>query len=284
MTIMLCTFIPCSAKAVIIAMITDTFFPDSIFMAPAMYFLGIAVIVLAGIALKKTGAFAGDPAPFVMELPAYHLPAPKALALHVYDKGKHFVIKAFTIIFLSTVAIWFLSNFSWGWEMVPEEQSILHDLGQFIAPIFTPCGFGVQTGDYGWTFSVASIQGIVAKEAVTQTIEQISGSLIEGGDFSMLVSNSGITQGGLVGFAVFNMLTIPCFASVATAKGELKDHKTFVWTILFWVGLSYLLGCLAYVSVDYVWSLGITIPALIAAGVGLYFYDRHMNKKEAMAN
>lgn len=286
-TIRAIPFFTCGAKAeflvTIAAAVAAVGGLDAGLFTFIMYLLGVVVALISVIVMTKTTQREKVP-PFIMELPAYHLPAPKALALHVYDKGKHFVIKAFTIIFLSTVAIWFLSNFSWGWEMVPEEQSILHDLGQFIAPIFTPCGFGVQTGDYGWTFSVASIQGIVAKEAVTQTIEQISGSLIEGGDFSMLVSNSGITQGGLVGFAVFNMLTIPCFASVATAKGELKDHKTFVWTILFWVGLSYLLGCLAYVSVDYVWSLGITIPALIVAGVGLYFYDRYMNKKEAMAN
>lgn len=285
-TIRVIPFFTCGAKAeflvTIAAAVAAVGGLDAGLFTFIMYLLGVVIALISVIVMTKTSQREKVP-PFIMELPAYHLPAPKALALHVYDKGKHFVIKAFTIIFLSTVAIWFLSNFSWSWQMVSEEQSILHDIGQFIAPIFTPCGFGVQTGTYGWTFSVASIQGIVAKEAVTQTIEQISGALFADGDFSTLVSASGISQGGLVGFAVFNMLTIPCFASVATAKGELKDHKTFVWTVLFWVGLSYLLGCLAYISVDFVWTLGITIPVLIGAGVGLYFYDRHMNKKEAMA-
>lgn len=116
MTIMLCTFIPCSAKAVIISMITSVFFPDSILMAPAMYFLGIAVIILAGIALKKTGAFAGDPAPFVMELPAYHFPSMKGVLIHMWERARGFIIKAGTIIFAACVIIWFFSAFNAGLE------------------------------------------------------------------------------------------------------------------------------------------------------------------------
>lgn len=116
MTIMLCTFIPCSAKAVIISMITSVFFPDSILMAPAMYFLGIAVIILAGIALKKTGAFAGDPAPFVMELPAYHFPSMKGVLIHMWERARGFIIKAGTIIFAVCVVIWFFSVFNAGLE------------------------------------------------------------------------------------------------------------------------------------------------------------------------
>lgn len=116
MTIMLCTFIPCSAKAVIISMITSVFFPDSILMAPAMYFLGIAVIILAGIALKKTGAFAGDPAPFVMELPAYHFPSMKGVLIHMWERARGFIIKAGTIIFAVCVVIWFFSAFNAGLE------------------------------------------------------------------------------------------------------------------------------------------------------------------------
>ena len=130
MTIMLCTFIPCSAKAVIISMITSTFFPDSVLMAPAMYFLGIAVIVLAGIALKKTSAFAGDPAPFVMELPAYHIPAMKGVIRHMWDRAKGFIIKAGTIIFAACVIIWFFSAFNASMEMVDIEDSMLAAFGE----------------------------------------------------------------------------------------------------------------------------------------------------------
>ena len=167
--------------------------------------------------------------------------------------------------------------------MVEPNESILHDLGVFIAPIFTPLGFGsAQTGGYSWIFSVASIQGIVAKENVTSTVESLASGLGLS-SFEDIAAASGITKGGLVGFALFNMLTIPCFASVATAKGELKDHKTFVFTVLFWLGLSYMMGIVGYISVDYVWTLGITLPLLVLGGVGLYFYDRYKTKKEAMA-
>lgn len=137
MTIMLCTFIPCSAKAVIISMITFTFFPDSVLMAPAMYFLGIAVIVLAGIALKKTSAFAGDPAPFVMELPAYHIPAMKGVIRHMWDRAKGFIIKAGTIIFAACVIIWFFSAFNASMEMVDIEDSMLAAFGGAISDLRT---------------------------------------------------------------------------------------------------------------------------------------------------
>ena len=141
MTIMLCTFIPCSAKAVIISMITSVFFPDSILMAPAMYFLGIAVIILAGIALKKTGAFAGDPAPFVMELPAYHFPSMKGVLIHMWERARGFIIKAGTIIFAVCVVIWFFSAFNAGLEMVEDiEDSMMAAFGHAISWIFAPLG------------------------------------------------------------------------------------------------------------------------------------------------
>ena len=143
MTIMLCTFIPCSAKAVIISMITSVFFPDSILMAPAMYFLGIAVIILAGIALKKTGAFAGDPAPFVMELPAYHFPSMKGVLIHMWERARGFIIKAGTIIFAVCVVIWFFSAFNAGLERVEDiEDSMMAAFGHAISWIFARLGLG----------------------------------------------------------------------------------------------------------------------------------------------
>lgn len=285
-TIRVIPFFTCGAKAeflvIIAAAIAAAGGLDAGLFTFMLYLLGVVIALVSVIVMTKTSQREKVP-PFIMELPAYHLPSPKALALHVYDKGKHFVIKAFTIIFLSTVIIWFLSNFSWKWEMVEPNESILHDLGVFIAPIFTPLGFGsAQTGGYSWIFSVASIQGIVAKENVTSTVESLASGLGLS-SFEDIATASGITKGGLVGFALFNMLTIPCFASVATAKGELKDHKTFVFTVLFWLGLSYIMGIVGYISVDYVWTLGITLPLLVLGGVGLYFYDRYKTKKEAMA-
>lgn len=285
-TIRVIPFFTCGAKAeflvIIAAAIAAAGGLDAGLFTFMLYLLGVVIALVSVIVMTKTSQREKVP-PFIMELPAYHLPSPKALALHVYDKGKHFVIKAFTIIFLSTVIIWVLSNFSWKWEMVEPNESILHDLGVFIAPIFTPLGFGsAQTGGYSWIFSVASIQGIVAKENVTSTVESLASGLGLS-SFEDIAAASGITKGGLVGFALFNMLTIPCFASVATAKGELKDHKTFVFTVLFWLGLSYIMGIVGYISVDYVWTLGITLPLLVLGGVGLYFYDRYKTKKEAMA-
>ena len=159
MTIMLCTFIPCSAKAVIISMITSVFFPDSILMAPAMYFLGIAVIILAGIALKKTGAFAGDPAPFVMELPAYHFPSMKGVLIHMWERARGFIIKAGTIIFAVCVVIWFFSAFNAGLEMVEDiEDSMMAAFGHAISWIFAPLGLG------DWKGAVAVISAEMAKE------------------------------------------------------------------------------------------------------------------------
>ena len=165
MTIMLCTFIPCSAKAVIISMITSVFFPDSILMAPAMYFLGIAVIILAGIALKKTGAFAGDPAPFVMELPAYHFPSMKGVLIHMWERARGFIIKAGTIIFAVCVVIWFFSAFNAGLEMVEDiEDSMMAAFGHAISWIFAPLGLG------DWKGAVAVISGEMAKENANRTL------------------------------------------------------------------------------------------------------------------
>ena len=165
MTIMLCTFIPCSAKAVIISMITSVFFPDSILMAPAMYFLGIAVIILAGIALKKTGAFAGDPAPFVMELPAYHFPSMKGVLIHMWERARGFIIKAGTIIFAACVIIWFFSAFNAGLEMVEDiEDSMMAAFGHAISWIFAPLGLG------DWKGAVAVISAEMAKENAMSTL------------------------------------------------------------------------------------------------------------------
>ncbi len=157
LTIITTTFIPCSAKLPIIALIAGAMFSDESWVAPSAYFMGIGAIILSGIILKRLSVFKGDPAPFVMELPAYHFPAVKGLFIHMWDRGKAFIKKAGTIIFVACAVIWFLQTFDWSFNMVEAEESILADLGNILAPLFAPLGFG------HWQASVATVTGLVAK-------------------------------------------------------------------------------------------------------------------------
>ena len=215
MTIMLCTFIPCSAKAVIISMITSTFFPDSVLMAPAMYFLGIAVIVLAGIALKKTSAFAGDPAPFVMELPAYHIPAMKGVIRHMWDRAKGFIIKAGTIIFAACVIIWFFSAFNASMEMVDIEDSMLAAFGGAISWIFAPVGLG------DWKGAVAVISAEMAKENAIGTLAVLNGVAADAEDMELMAGIAGMfTPIAAFSFMILNLFDPPCVVAMATIARE----------------------------------------------------------------
>lgn len=286
-TIRVIPFFTCGAKATFLAVVASSVAKatglDSGSFTFLMYLLGVVVAIVAVIVMNKTTQREEVP-PFVMELPSYHLPQPHALAIHVWDKGKHFIKKASTIILASTIVIWFLSSFGWNWSMVGEtDQSILNSIGQLIQPLFTPLGFGVQAGDNGWTLAVASIQGMVAKENVTSTVEALA-AIIGEDSFAAIVASCNISTGAVVAFAVFNMMTIPCFASVATAKSELKDRKSYINTILFWLILSYVLGCLAYISIDYTWTLAITLPVIVLGFVGLYLYDRKKRVSVIKAN
>ena len=176
MTIMTTTFIPCGAKLPIIALIAGAVFPEITWMAPATYFFGIFMVILSGVILKKTRMFAGDPAPFVMELPLYHFPAPKGVLIHMWERGKAFIIKAGTVIFVACGVIWFLQNFGFtagGFGMVEDENaSMLAAIGGVIAPIFAPLGFG------NWQATVASVSGLVAKENVVGTFGVLFGCLM----------------------------------------------------------------------------------------------------------
>ncbi len=299
-TIRVIPFFTCGAKAEFLAVIAAAVAAASGLMTDiftfSIYALGVVIAVIAVIVMNHTTQREKVP-PFIMELPAYHAPQAHALAIHVWDKGKHYIKKAFTIIFVSTVAVWFLQSFTPNWVFIPsadaalgltDHDSILSHIGMIVAPLFTPMGFGnVQGGDYAWTYAVASIQGIVAKENVTATLGTLAGILsTPGNEFVDIVNASNATGGhidaaSLTAFAVFNMATIPCFASVATAKGELGRGKNYVGTILFWLGTSYVLGCLTYITIEWVWTLAITLPALAACGVGIYFYNRYQNSKEA---
>lgn len=241
MTIMLCTFIPCSAKAVIISMITSTFFPDSVLMAPAMYFLGIAVIVLAGIALKKTSAFAGDPAPFVMELPAYHIPAMKGVIRHMWDRAKGFIIKAGTIIFAACVIIWFFSAFNASMEMVYIEDSMLAAFGGAISWIFAPVGLG------DWKGAVAVISAEMAKENAIGTLAVLNGVAADAEDMELMAGIAGMfTPIAAFSFMILNLFDPPCVVAMATIAREMGDRKWAALAIGFQIMLGYGMAFVAY--------------------------------------
>ena len=241
MTIMLCTFIPCSAKAVIISMITSTFFPYSVLMAPAMYFLGIAVIVLAGIALKKTSAFAGDPAPFVMELPAYHIPAMKGVIRHMWDRAKGFIIKAGTIIFAACVIIWFFSAFNASMEMVDIEDSMLAAFGGAISWIFAPVGLG------DWKGAVAVISAEMAKENAIGTLAVLNGVAADAEDMELMAGIAGMfTPIAAFSFMILNLFDPPCVVAMATIAREMGDRKWAALAIGFQIMLGYGMAFVAY--------------------------------------
>lgn len=240
-----------------------------------MYLLGI-VVAIASVILMKATTMKGEVAPFIMELPAYHAPQFKNLMIHLWDKAKHFVKKAFTIILASTIVIWFLSHFSFGWRYLSDElmnESILAGIGQFVQPLFTPLGFGSQLGEWGWVFVVAAITGLIAKENVIATFGVlaacIGATLIDAeegvAEVVSMIGATGITIPALIAFIAFNMTTIPCFAAVATAKAELPKNR-FKSTLIFWLITSYLVGTSVYLIGSWWWTV-LIIGALIAFAI-----------------
>ena len=237
MTIMTTTFIPCGAKVPFIAMIAGAIFGGSAWVSTSAYFIGMAAIIISGIMLKKTKMFAGDPAPFVMELPAYHWPTLGNVLRSMWERGWSFIKKAGTIILLSTIFVWFTSYFGWvdgTFQMLSDDQidcSILAKIGNAIAWIFAPLGWG------NWQAVVASITGLVAKENIVGTL----GVLYGGGDVSvydaMAAAFTGVTA---YSFLVFNLLCAPCFAAIGAIKREMNNRK---WT---WFAIGYQCG-FAYV-------------------------------------
>ncbi len=243
----------------------------------SMYLLGVVVAICAVLLMRNT-TMKGDVPPFIMELPAYHAPQFKNLMLHLWDKLEHFIKKAFTIILVSTIVIWFFSHFSWSWHYLPDEQmneSILANLGQLIQPLFTPLGFGSQLGSFGWVFAVAAITGLIAKENVIATFGTLASCVVsgfiadealEGVDaIEALIGATGIGIPALIAFIAFNLLTIPCFAAVATAKAESPSKSSFRWTLLFWVATSYIVGTMIYLIGEWWWTLFIILALWDAA-------------------
>lgn len=240
MTIMLCTYIPCSAKAVIIGMITATFFPDSVFMAPAMYFLGIAVIVLSGIALKKTKLFAGEPAPFVMELPAYHIPSAKGVLIHMWERARGFIIKAGTVIFTVCVIVWFFSNFNIYLEMVDIEDSMLAAFGNAIKFIFAPLGLG------DWKSTVAVISAEMAKENGVGTLAVLNGAADTSDAAVMEGIRTMFTPISAFSYMILNLFDPPCIVAMSTTAREMGDKKWAGIAIGFQVMVGYCMALVAY--------------------------------------
>ena len=266
MTIMTTTFIPCGAKVPFISMIAGAIFGGSAWVATSAYFIGMAAIVISGIMLKKTKMFAGDPAPFVMELPAYHLPTVGNLLRSMWERGWSFIKKAGTIILLSTIFVWFTSRFGWGAEgfgMLPEDElqnSILGYIGRGICWIFAPLGWGE------WQATVASVTGLVAKENIVGTMGVLYGA--SGNVYATLAA----TFSGIAGysFLVFNLLCAPCFAAIGAIKREMNSPK---WT---WFAIGY--QCLfAYAVSLMIYQFGsiftgsINVIGLIAAVLVLAF-------------
>ena len=276
MTIMLSTFMPCTAKFVIIAMITSTFFPGSVWIAPAMYFLGVAVIVLSGIALKKTKYFSGDPAPFVMELPAYHIPSLKGVLIHMWERARAFIVKAGTIIFVACVVIWFLSNFSWSMQLVDIEQSMLAGIGGAIAWFFAPLGFG------DWKGAVAVISAEMAKEQAIGTLAVLQKVSDPGND--VLVAKgiaSMFSAMGALSFMILNVFDPPCVVAIATTMREMGSKKWGWIAVGYQALVGYLLAFVAYQlgSLFYgsPFGAGQTVAVLVLLAV-VYFIARPARK------
>lgn len=231
MTIVLTPFVPCGAKVPLFAMFIAMMFPNDSWVGPSIYLIAFVGIVLSGIVLKKTKYFAGDPAPFVMELPPYTIPTIKGLLIHMWDKAKGFILKAGSIIFLANLVIWVLMHFSFGLAYLPNEEinnSIIATIGNLIKPIFVPLGFGDT-----WASPVAAITGLIAKESVVSTFASIGAVL-----------PITFTKVSAFAFMIFNIFAPPCFAAIAAMKKELGSAKKMWFAISFQLGLAYILGTL----------------------------------------
>ena len=252
MTIMTTTFVPCGAKLPIIALIAGAFFNNAGWVAWSAYFVGVAAIICSGIILKKTKMFSGEPAPFVMELPAYHMPTVGNVLRSMWERGWSFIKKAGTIILLSTIVLWFLMSFGWvdgKFGMLEAEQlndSILASIGNVIAPIFAPLGW-TKAGE-GWKMAVAAIPGLIAKENVVATFGMLFGFAEVAEDGSEIWGNLAqvMTPIAAYGFLVFNLLCAPCFAAMGAIKREMNNAKWFWFAIGYQCGLAYIVSLCIY--------------------------------------
>ena len=318
-TLRVIPFFSCGAKLPILtaiagAIIANAGVGNGDLIVYSMYVLGMVAAILSLLIMRST-TMRGETPPFIMELPAYHMPRFRNLLFHLWDKLKHYIEKAFTIIFVSCIVIWFLSNFSWNWEFLMQEievdgetvwanlrtdESILGGLGMLVTPIFTPLGFGSQLNGFGWVFVAAAMTGLIAKENVVATFGVLASCLMGGyfagteegiAEVQAMITATGITIPALISFIAFNMTTIPCFAAVATAKGELAKGK-FKWTLLFWVVASYIISIIVYAfgtmfATWSLWSILVSVAILIIASVAvvaIMLFNKRANGKSALKN
>ena len=285
MTIMTTTFIPCSAKLPIIALIAGALFHGASWVAPSAYFVGIAAIILSGIMLKKTRMFAGDPSPFVMELPAYHVPKALNVLRSMWERGWSFIKKAGSIILLSTIFIWFTSSFGFvngGFTMLEETQlneSFLANLGSAISPLFAPLGWG------DWQASVAAITGLVAKENVVATFGILYGfaEVAEDGSEIWGALAASFTVAAAYSFLVFNLLCAPCFAAIGAIKREMNNAKWTIFAVAYQCVFAYVIAFMIFQFATFlttgVFGIG-TIIALLFLLVMLYLLFRPESEKQ----
>ena len=275
MTIMTTTFVPCGAKLPIIAMIAGAFFGNSGWVSTSAYFVGIAAIICSGIILKKTKMFAGDPAPFVMELPTYHWPTVSNILRSMWERGWSFIKKAGTIILLSTIILWFLMSFGWeggSFGMVEElNESILAKIGTAIAWIFAPLGW-TKAGE-GWKMAVAAVTGLIAKENVVATFGMLYGFAEVAEDGAEIWGNlaAAMTPIAAYGFLVFNLLCAPCFAAMGAIKREMNNTKWFFFAIGYQCGLAYLVSLCIYQIGTLVTGGGFGIWTVVAFAIIIGF-------------
>ncbi len=300
-TIRVIPFFSCGAKLPILTAVAGAIVAyfgigNAELITYAMYLLGIVAAVLSVLLMRGT-SLRGETPPFIMELPAYHAPQFKNLMAHLWDKAKHFIKKAFTIILASTIVIWVLTHFSFQWKFLSDEEineSILTGLAQLVQPLFTPLGFGSQLGEFGWVFGVAVVAGLIAKENVIATFSTLAACLLivaktkfpelEGLDIAnedgidavrAMIYATHITVPGLISFIAFNMTTIPCFAAVGTAKAELQSSKRFKGTLAFWLLSSYVIAAMVYTIGSWWWTA--FIWAAVIALVTFVIVTRNKN-------
>ncbi|MBO5926736.1 MAG: ferrous iron transporter B [Clostridia bacterium] len=300
-TIRVIPFFSCGAKLPILTAITGAIVSyfgvgNADIITFGMYILGVVTAIVSVLLMRST-SLKGETPPFIMELPTYHLPQFKNLMLHLWDKAKHFISKAFTIILASTIVIWVLSHFSFAWVFLSDEQidqSILANVGKLFQPIFTPLGFGSQLGKYGWVFIVGAVTGLIAKENVIATFSTLAACLmsiagLEFGGFdiasedgigavSAMITATNVTVPALISYIAFNMTTIPCFAAVATARAELNNKKTFNSTLIFWLLASYTVSAIVYTVGTWWWTLFIWLLLIAVMGSLIYLNNKKFKK------
>ena len=289
MTIMTTTFVPCGAKLPIIAMIAGAFFNNSGWVATSAYFVGIAAIICSGIILKKTKMFAGEPAPFVMELPAYHWPTVGNILRSMWERGWSFIKKAGTTILLSTIVLWFLMGFGWeggSFGMVEElNNSILAKIGSAIAWIFAPLGW-TKAGE-GWKMAVAAVTGLIAKENVVATFGMLFGFAEVAEDGAEIWGNLAqvMTPVAAYGFLVFNLLCAPCFAAMGAIKREMNNAKWFWFAIGYQCGLAYVVALCIYQIGTLLTGGGFgigTVVAFVLVAAFLYLLFRPYKESQSL--